>query len=151
MAYQGNEIASHTWSHRSLPSIGAGAITADANRTARKIEKTIGVRPTLLRPPYGAMGPGVLKALGRAGQAAILWDVDTRDWQHRSGSQVLAHVKHDTHRGSIILMHDLHAASADALDAIIDLLEDRGYTLVTVSELLGSKARPGKAYHSGPR
>jgi peptidoglycan/xylan/chitin deacetylase (PgdA/CDA1 family) len=46
-------------------------------------------------------------------------------------------------------MHDLHAASAGALDRIIDNLQGRGYTLVTVSELLGGHPKAGKAYYSG--
>ncbi|MDR0432375.1 MAG: polysaccharide deacetylase family protein [Bifidobacteriaceae bacterium] len=151
MAAEGHEIASHTWNHPALTSLSGAQIDKQLERTARRIEKVTGVRPALVRPPYGSMNGRVLKAIGRSGASAILWDVDTRDWEHRSASRVFNHVKRDTRRGSIILMHDLHRASADALDRIITHLERRGFTLVTVSDILGGQPKDGKAYHSGLR
>jgi peptidoglycan/xylan/chitin deacetylase (PgdA/CDA1 family) len=151
MAAQGNEIASHTWSHPALTSLSGGQIRQQVERTARQVAKITGKRPSLLRPPYGSVNGRVLAALGEADVAAIMWDVDTRDWQSRSPSAVFGHIKRETHRGSIILMHDLHRASADALERIIHYLDKRGYTLVTVTDLLGGTVKPGKAYYSGRR
>ncbi|MDR1428094.1 MAG: polysaccharide deacetylase family protein, partial [Bifidobacteriaceae bacterium] len=148
-AYQGNEIASHTWDHRALTSLTEGQIRSEVRRTAREIEKATGVRPALVRPPYGRIDGRVAGVLGSVGAAAILWSVDTRDWEHRNGAKVLRSVERHTQRGAIVLMHDLHSASADALDEMIQTLEDRGYTLVTVSEILGGNPKPGKIYRAG--
>lgn len=65
-----------------------------------------------------------------------LWDVDTLDWKHRNGQQLLASVKDSVKDGSIILMHDIHPSTADGLDAVMAYLQENGYTFVTVSELL---------------
>ncbi len=74
----------------------------------------------------------------------ILWSVDTLDWQSRNAAAVRAVVNRDTRNGSIVLMHDIHSTTVDAVPGIVDDLQGQGYTLVTVSELLGSPgARPG--------
>jgi peptidoglycan/xylan/chitin deacetylase (PgdA/CDA1 family) len=153
-AYEGHEIAAHTWTHRDLTTLSAAEIGREVRRTAGRIERATGVRPSLVRPPYGTIDSRVARVLATQGLAAVLWSVDTRDWEHRSPARVLAHVERDTRRGGIVLMHDLHAASVRALDEIIDLLHGRGYTLVTVSELLagvdgGSGPEPGGVYRSG--
>ncbi|MDR1152692.1 MAG: polysaccharide deacetylase family protein, partial [Bifidobacteriaceae bacterium] len=151
MVAQGNEIASHTWNHAALTSLSAGQIRHQVERTARQVAKATGEWPSLVRPPYGSVNGRVLGALGSAEVSAIMWDVDTRDWQTRNPSAVFGHIKRETRRGSIVLMHDLHRASADALEQIIRHLDKRGYTFVTVTDLLGGKAKPGKAYYSGRR
>lgn len=65
-----------------------------------------------------------------------MWSVDTLDWQHRTPSKTLKAVQTGAYNGSIILMHDIHQTTADALDSILSYLTKQGYEFVTVSELI---------------
>ena len=66
----------------------------------------------------------------------VNWSVDTLDWKHGSKEKIIEIVKKSTKNGSIILMHDIHQATADAIEDVIIELTNQGYHFVTVSTLL---------------
>jgi peptidoglycan/xylan/chitin deacetylase (PgdA/CDA1 family) len=76
----------------------------------------------------------------------ILWSVDPRDWADHDPALVAQRVAADAKRGSIILLHDIHETTVDAVPAILDDLARRGLTPVTVSELLGDDLVAGRVY-----
>jgi len=131
----GNEIASHTWSHRDLTRLSPADVRSEMQRTARIITATTGTKPTLVRPPYGATNDVVRRVAKQLGEQVTLWSVDTLDWRDRNAAVVERRVLNDTRRGSIVLMHDIHSTTVDAAARIIDQLRARGFTLVTVSQL----------------
>jgi peptidoglycan/xylan/chitin deacetylase (PgdA/CDA1 family) len=145
IAAEGHEIGNHSWSHPDLTRMPIGSARKQIDRTSRVIEKITGQRPVLLRPPYGARNKKV-DALARSqGYSEVLWSIDTRDWENHSPKKILAAAK-KARRGAIILMHDIHADTVDAVPAVIAALRKKGFTLVTVSDLLGS-VKPGKRYY----
>lgn len=75
----------------------------------------------------------------------ILWSVDTRDWADRNSQLVCQRAVHGAHRGGIILLHDIHPTSVDAVPCIVSQLQKQGYRLVTVDRLLGAM-EPGRSY-----
>ena len=79
---------------------------------------------------------------------AILWSVDTLDWKTRDAQSTIQTILDNVKDGDIILMHDLYSATADASEVVIPELVNRGYQLVTVSELASYLGRmiPGKSY-----
>src|SRR5690606_15221091 len=107
------------------------------------IEAAGGRRPRLLRPPYGAVDETVSTL---AGMPLVLWSVDPRDWADHDPSAIAQRVAAEAHRGSIVLMHDLHETTVDAVPAILDDFDRRGLTAVTVSELLGDDLVAGRVY-----
>lgn len=141
MAAEGHEVGNHTWDHKQLTKLGADGQRREIERGAAAIREA-GVTPTVFRPPYGSRNKTTDAA---AGAPVILWDVDTLDWKTRNTEATMTAALRDTKRGSIVLMHDIHAPTVDAVGAIVDGLREQGYTLVTVSELLGSP-RAGRAY-----
>lgn len=143
----GHEIASHTWSHLRLPSLDEKQLASEIDDTNRVLADITGMTPTLLRPPYGATDDAVAAAAADAGMAQILWNIDTRDWDHHDPAQTIAAAA-AAGPGSIILMHDVHASTVDAVPGVIAALRGRGFTFVTVSQLLGSTT-PGERYFSG--
>ena len=91
------------------------------------------------------MSPLVKQALAEHNQAIIYWSVDTRDWADRNSSIVCSRAVAGAAPGAIILMHDIHPTSVDAVPCILDSLKQQGYQFVTVSTLLG-KTEPGVKY-----
>lgn len=82
----------------------------------------------------------------------ILWSVDTRDWENRSANKIYGICMKKIRHGSIVLMHDIHDCTADAVEIIVPKLINQGYTFVTISELfklMGKSLTPGSIYRSG--
>lgn len=151
-AYEaGHQIASHTYSHPQLTKLTDKDILGELAGAAGALDRATGTRNTyMLRPPYGSVDDRVLSVIG---VPAILWSVDTRDWESHSADAIYRHIVNDTRDGSILLLHDIHAASIPGALRGIDALLEQGYELVTVSELLrrrGCEAGPGMKYYSAP-
>src|SRR5204862_4880772 len=70
------------------------------------------------------------------GYKIILWDVDPLDWKYRNSDHVQNEILKGTHAGSIILSHDIHKTTVDAMPATLDGLLAKGFKFVTVSELI---------------
>ncbi|MBR3817484.1 MAG: polysaccharide deacetylase family protein [Clostridia bacterium] len=144
----GCEIGSHTYNHINLPSYSDSQIRSEMNKTDALVEKYTGVTPVIMRPPGGATSS---RALAATGKPAIMWSVDTRDWEHRTASRTVSNIKSSVFDGAIILMHDLYAPTASATATIVPWLINNGYQLVTVSELMyyrGVTMKPGYVYRS---
>ncbi len=129
------EVANHTDSHKYLSKIGAGGIVSQVQAVNQKLQNVCGVEPKLVRPPGGYYDKASLNVLGTLGMPAIMWSIDTRDWQHKNPSRTISSVLDHVRDGDIILMHDIYGTTADAAEVIIPELVKRGYQLVTVSEL----------------
>lgn len=134
----GHEIGSHGYAHPHPDRIGKHGNLEDINKAGKIIYKITGHIPQLYAPPYGERGPAVLEAAREAGYTTILWSIDTVDWQ-RPGADVIAHrVLDRAENGAIVLMHPT-APTVEALSQIIISLQEKGFSLVTVSELLAQK------------
>ncbi|MEA3210156.1 MAG: peptidoglycan-N-acetylglucosamine deacetylase [Chthoniobacter sp.] len=134
---EGHEIANHSWSHPSLNKMGEGAVTDQLQRTHDVIVQTTGVTPKLMRPPYGAFTANQAKwANHKWGYKVILWDVDPLDWKIRNAEHVKGAILKGAVSGSIILSHDIHKTTIDAMPGTLDGLSAKGFKFVTVSELI---------------
>lgn len=147
VAAAGEEIGDHTWDHRDLTRLDPRAIRAEIAQAKAEIADVIRMEPAMFRPPYGSTNATVARAAGSLGMPEILWNVDTVDWRDRHAAVVAQRAVSDARPGSIILMHDIYGSTVDAVPAIIKGLRQRGFTLVTVSQLLGSP-KPGRTYFS---
>ncbi len=139
----GHQLANHSWNHDDLTMLGSTAAAEDIARTNRLISDISGVTPAIMRPPYGATNSAVIDAVG---MPEILWSVDPRDWAFdRRDSEIVADdVIDKSDRGDIVLMHDIHKTTVDAVPRILDTLISRGFRLVTVETLLGGDLSVGK-------
>ncbi|WP_084635290.1 polysaccharide deacetylase family protein [Propionicicella superfundia] len=139
------EIGDHSISHPALPKLGTEGMTKQIAGSKQRLEAQTGRRITLFRPPYGAMNAAVKKLCAANGMAIITWDVDTLDWKHRSADKLTSVAMSEVRPGSIILMHDIHSSTVKGVPKLIATLNKAGYTMVTVSTLLGTTS-PGKVY-----
>ncbi|MDR2712780.1 MAG: polysaccharide deacetylase family protein [Clostridiales bacterium] len=147
---QGSEVAGHSWSHKNLTKLSKAEIKQDLEKTNQEIYDISGIEPMLYRPPYGAVSDS-LKTISQDLQLSlIMWSLDTRDWKKRDAGAVYKSIMDNVQDGSIILCHDLYESTADAMKQVIPALIEKGYQLVTVSELL-EFLEPGVVYTNKPR
>ena len=132
----GCEIGNHTQGHKYLTKLSVTDMRYQIDTVNNHVEAVTGVRPRLLRPPYGAKKDYVR---AEAGMPLMLWNIDTEDWKHRNAQKTIDAVLNFVKDGDVILMHDLYATTAEACETIIPELINRGFELVTVSELFEAK------------
>ena len=134
---EGHEIANHSWTHPQLSKMGEGSVTEELQKTHDVIRQTTGIEPKIMRPPFGAFTPNQRSwANKKWGYKIILWDVDPLDWKVRNAEHVKSEILKHTVAGSIILSHDIHKTTVDAMPETLDGLLARGFKFVSVSELL---------------
>ena len=151
MAAEGHEIGGHSWNHRQLTKLGTEELTDQLMSTRSKIYEITGTDATTMRPPYGSCNDQVKAKAGELGIALINWSVDTLDWKYKNADTVYQAVMDGAKDGAIILCHDLHKTTVDAMEQAIPALIAEGYQLVTVTELLtsdGGTINAGKLYYN---
>ncbi len=137
-ASEGHEIGNHSWSHPNLAKMSQENVRSQLQRTDDAIKSAIGKSPTLLRPPYGSITDHEKKWIhDQFGYDIILWDVDPLDWKRPGPAVVRNRILKETRAGSIVLSHDIHPGTIEAMPSTFDELEAKGFKFVTVSELLG--------------
>lgn len=132
----GCELGNHSYDHPNLAKLGSDGVKKQIGDTNSKIQAIVGEGASVMRPPYGAIS-ATLKA--NAGMPLILWNIDTLDWKTRNAKATVDMVMENAKDGDIILMHDIHTESVDAAIELIPKLLEKGYQLVTVSELAAYK------------
>jgi peptidoglycan/xylan/chitin deacetylase (PgdA/CDA1 family) len=146
MLADGNAVGNHSWNHPQFWHLSKSAIRHQLARTDAVLKRITGKRPVMVRPPYGEFNAKVRSVARAHGQELVLWDVDPQDWKDRKAKTVVKRVLKHARRGSIILTHDVWPSTRHAYGRIIDGLKARGFTLVTVPQLLHSKTSPGRVY-----
>lgn len=137
---EGHEIGNHSHTHRLLTKLSDSEVRLDLSRCKDAIARAAGVQPRTMRPPYGGLLQRQREMVhSEFGYPTILWSVDPLDWKRPGPSVVTSRILQGTTSGSIILAHDLHAPTVDAMPATLDGLLRRGFTFVTVSQLLAMK------------
>ena len=144
----GNEVASHTYSHKDLANISEEEFWSEIRKANEAIYAAIGETPVYLRPPYGSRNTFVLD---NAPMVLVCWNVDSEDWKSRNKDSIVEQVMKDAGDGKIVLMHDIHTFTVEAVELLLPKLVAAGYQLVTVEELFyynNVEAEPGIIYHS---
>ena len=131
-AEAGNEIASHTYSHRNLIREKRSIVEDDKNDTDAAFLDVLGYIPRLTRPPYGNYDTSVAEVLDTP---LILWSIDSRDWESKDPEKIKEIAIEQAKDGSIILFHDIYSTTIEAIPEIIDKLREDNFEFVTVSEL----------------
>ena len=132
---RGHQLGNHSWSHPELPKLSVDQIAGEIDRTNETIRQATGVKPSILRPPYGAVNGVVLEQLRLRNMSSILWSVDTRDWADRNSQIVCSRAVAGARPGAVILMHDIHQTSVNAVPCILSSLKQQGYSFVTIQRL----------------
>jgi len=115
-------------------------------RTEAAIQSIIGIRPRLMRPPYGYVNQRVVEVLLSLGYIIVNWNHDTNDWRHQeSYGNIVGYVQnqisfpHIKNEGPIILQHDSLKSSIQLQSGIIRILREKGYEFVSMYECIGEE------------
>lgn len=148
IAAEGHELANHTWTHKILTKSDDDEVRDEITRTQDAVAKITGSKqPLLMRPPQGRTDDRVTKICRELGIAQVLWSVTAKDYQTTDSALITKRVLDQVDRDGIILLHDIYKGTVPAVPGILEGLKKRGYTVVTVSELMApGKPEAGKVY-----
>lgn len=132
---QGSEIGTHTWNHKNLNKLNKEEILNQITSSSNKINEFSNIEVKYFRPPYGNVNEQVKQVAREQNKYIILWNVDTEDWKSKNAEMVTNHVLENVKDGDIVLMHDIYLSTVEACEKIVEELTNRGYRLVTISEL----------------
>jgi len=154
-AREGHEVGNHSWSHPNFGKMSDDGVRSQIRRTDDAIKNAIGSSPTLLRPPYGSITARQKKWINQEfGYKIVLWDVDPLDWRRPGPNVVCNRIVKNTRAGSIVLAHDIHPGTIDAMPCVLRELEEKGFKFVTVSELIAMQTpippKPSPSPRSSP-
>ncbi|MEU6788111.1 polysaccharide deacetylase family protein [Nonomuraea angiospora] len=150
MSAEGHLVGNHTWDHKDLSKQATSRITDSLARTEYAVTGAIGQRPALARTPYGTASQAVRDVAAELGLALVDWDIDVKDLFADKAGDIADLAVRKAHPGAIILMHDIHRETVDAVPDILKRLRGKGYSFVTVPELYGSAGmQAGHLYRSG--
>ncbi|MBO4289672.1 MAG: polysaccharide deacetylase family protein [Lachnospiraceae bacterium] len=142
----GMEIGTHTYNHKNLNTLSTEEIQKELYSAIEKVEAITGKEIQIMRPPYGNANQKVQDAIN---MPMIIWDVDSLDWESKDPDKIYSRVMSTVQPGSIILMHDIYNTTADGVALVVPALIEKGYTIVTVSELYriyGKELQPHHVY-----
>ena len=144
MKADGHVIGNHSWSHPILSQLSLDEAKKQITDTEDVLTKVLGSSSKLMRPPYGAITDDIRNSLDLS---FIMWDVDSLDWKNKNEASILTEIQREVKNGSIILMHDIHAETVNALPKVIDYLKGQGYDFITVPDLLDSRLKAHQLYY----
>ena len=137
MIAEGHEVANHTWTHCSLTSRSDAQIRSELQQSEDALVAAANYRPHLIRPPYGAINTRIKQFMfSEFGYSTIMWSVDPQDWRRPGVSVVTSRLVNGARPGSIMLAHDIHPPTIQAMPSMFDQLLAKGYQFVTVSQLM---------------
>lgn len=132
MYENGNEIGNHSYNHRWLTKLSTDEQKEQINKTQEIIKKYTGYTPIYMRPTYGSINKKLRENINLE---VVLWSVDTKDWKYKNIDTIVNNALTNVKDGSIILMHDTHERTSEAVTKLVPKLIEKGYQLVTISEL----------------
>ena len=144
MKADGHVIGNHSWSHPVLSKLSLDEAKKQITDTEDALTKVLGSSSKLMRPPYGAITDDIRNSLDLS---FIMWDVDSLDWKSKNEAAILTEIQREVKNGSIILMHDIHAETVNALPKVIDYLKGQGYDFVTIPDLLDTRLKAHQLYY----
>jgi peptidoglycan/xylan/chitin deacetylase (PgdA/CDA1 family) len=144
---EGHEIGNHSQTHRLLSKLSDSEVIDELRRCREAVAQASGATMRTMRPPYGGLLQRQRELVHSTfGYPTILWSVDPLDWKRPGVGVVSSRLINGASDGGILLAHDIHAPTIDAMPATIDSLLRRGFKFVTVSQLIAMKSEASTAH-----
>ncbi|MFZ5806302.1 MAG: polysaccharide deacetylase family protein [Verrucomicrobiota bacterium] len=138
VADAGHEVANHSYGHPMLTRLPLAQVEYEIQKTQDAIFKATGKTPIWFRPPYGAFDKAKHGPIARdKGLGIVYWSVDPQDWKKPGADAIASRVINATTPGSIILLHDLHLQTAQAVPRIFETLKEKAFAFSNLTRFLG--------------
>lgn len=131
---EGHGIGSHSWGHPKFTALNEYGVKQQIQLTQEAFLAQTGMKPFYVRVPFGRFNQEIQKWID---MPLIQWSVDPEDWKSKNPQKIATHVLEHVQDGSIVVLHDIHGATVQALPAILKGLSEMDYECVTVESLLG--------------
>lgn len=128
----GHTIGNHAYDHRLMLFKSVHTIREQIMKTADTIERIVGFKTRMFRPPFGYFGPTAYRLAKETGHLLVLWDVDSADYEQRDPAEIAQRTSDRTRPGSIILFHDNESTKAtivEILDRYLDSVQSKEFRL----------------------
>ena len=132
----GHEIANHSDGHKHVNELSLEDNEKEIAVCSDKIKKITGKATTLYRGPYGEYNNTVIQAAENQKHLTIQWSIDTLDYKGITGDEMWKRLDEKLKNGDIILSHNGTEHTADSLDKLLTNIEQKGFKVVTVSDLI---------------
>lgn len=137
IAERGHAVGNHSENHPKMTPLSDEQMVTELTACQQRLNELIGEPECLIfRPPFGDWNEEVVGVCEEAGYYVIQWDVDSLDWKDLSAQEIQARILDRVKPGSIVLMHNNGAHTAESLPGILSALSNDGYEFVTVPELI---------------
>jgi polysaccharide deacetylase family sporulation protein PdaB len=138
IAAAGHDLGNHSENHKQMSQLSKQECIDELMGPHNKVKELTGVDMQLFRPPYGDYNNTLIEATKETNYHCIQWDVDSLDWKNYGVDSIVNTVVNHKHlgNGSIILMHNGAKYTKDALPAVIEGLQNKGYEIVPISQLI---------------
>jgi peptidoglycan/xylan/chitin deacetylase (PgdA/CDA1 family) len=134
---EGHEVANHVWDHPVISKISREVLHEQIEKTNNAINKAIGNIPLTMRPPYGNTNPKLNDHIKKNEQLSVIqWSYDTNDWKRPTPEELIKKSLKNVKAGDVILCHDIHPGTIEAMPKLIDGLKELGFNFATVSEMI---------------
>lgn len=128
----GMEIGYHSYNHKNFKRQKLDDIVSEFNESNEVLKSITGDSFHLIRPPYGYINDKIKNSLDAS---FILWNIDTLDWKYKDSNYLVSYVLENAKDGNIVLFHDIHKTSVEAIEKLLPELYVNGYQVVTISNL----------------
>ena len=134
---EGHEVANHAWDHPILSKISFDEVSKQLRRTNAVLQNATNSTPLTMRPPYGKTNKRLNNhIMTNENLSVVLWSYDVIDWKRPGHAVLLDRVLKNVKAGEVILCHDIHPGTIEAMSYIIDAMQSKGYTFETVSRMI---------------
>lgn len=134
----GHDLGNHSENHKNMAQLSVEEQKTEIMTVHEKVKQLTGVDMQLFRPPYGEYNDNLVLTAKDCGYFPVEWSVDSLDWKDYGVNSILDMVlkNKEVRNGAIILCHNGAKYTSDALEQLIIGLEDKGYQIVPVSQLI---------------
>jgi peptidoglycan-N-acetylglucosamine deacetylase len=138
IAAAGHDLGNHSENHKQMSLLSDEQCEQEIMKVHDKVKELTGIEMNLFRAPYGDYNNTLVRTAKKCGYYTIQWDVDSLDWKDYGTKSIIDMVVNNKHlgNGSIILMHNGAKFTPEALEAVIKGLQEKGYRIVPVSQLI---------------
>lgn len=134
----GHDLGNHSENHKTMSQLSDEQCQEEIRKVHNRVKDLTGVSMELFRAPYGDYDDHVIENAGKCGYQVIQWSVDSLDWRDYGTDSIIKNVleNKELKNGAIILMHNGAKYTKDALETVIVGLQEKGYEIVPVSQLI---------------